>query len=356
MTSASGEVAYAGGMGGFGESLARSSIATLVFSVARRKDLKQFKATLDYLKQRVDQVAAANVAGIRPLLRGPGTLSGRRGGLGEMEQAADPPTETGPGARRQLPRPDWAARSARRCRFWRWRSIFASCRSTNDRSKDTDANQTSAVSMRPAGEHDLLRLWRVLGARRSWSWQPWRLRERPSQPAAGPSFAVLHLTDGSFVAGELCVTRPGRAFFRWQASAFVSPFEFPVNRVNAIHWPPPAALAQARRRLLLRAGRRRRRSSVRWSRSTTSKPSSTFPGSAGCTSIARSFIESIAGATAPTSSISGRMAWPAGARRRRPRTPSGVDAEHGRGRIGATLRRASGGSPRKAGAKNRVSS
>jgi hypothetical protein len=56
MTSASGEVAYAGGMGGFGESLARSSIATLVFSVARRKDLKQYKASLDYLKQRIDQV------------------------------------------------------------------------------------------------------------------------------------------------------------------------------------------------------------------------------------------------------------------------------------------------------------
>jgi hypothetical protein len=56
MTSTSGEVAYAGGMGGFGESLARSSIATLVFSVARRKDLKQFKASLDYLKQRIDQV------------------------------------------------------------------------------------------------------------------------------------------------------------------------------------------------------------------------------------------------------------------------------------------------------------
>jgi hypothetical protein len=56
MTSASGDVAYTGGMGGFGESLARSSIATLVFSVARRKDLKQFRATLDYLKQRIDQV------------------------------------------------------------------------------------------------------------------------------------------------------------------------------------------------------------------------------------------------------------------------------------------------------------
>ncbi len=58
MTSASGEVAYAGGMGGMGESLARSSIATLVYSVARRKDLKQYKATLDYLRQRVDQAGS----------------------------------------------------------------------------------------------------------------------------------------------------------------------------------------------------------------------------------------------------------------------------------------------------------
>jgi hypothetical protein len=55
MTSGSGEVAYSGGMGGFGESLARSSIATLVYSVARRKDLKEYKATLDYLKQRLEQ-------------------------------------------------------------------------------------------------------------------------------------------------------------------------------------------------------------------------------------------------------------------------------------------------------------
>jgi hypothetical protein len=56
MTSSGGEVAYAGGMGGgFGESLARSSIATLVYAVARRKDLKQYKATLDYIKQRIEQ-------------------------------------------------------------------------------------------------------------------------------------------------------------------------------------------------------------------------------------------------------------------------------------------------------------
>jgi len=54
MTSDSGEVAYQG-MGGFGESLARSSIATLVYAVARRKDLKQYKAALDYVKQRIEQ-------------------------------------------------------------------------------------------------------------------------------------------------------------------------------------------------------------------------------------------------------------------------------------------------------------
>ena len=59
MTSGGGEVAYAGGLGGFGESLARSSIATLVYAVARRKDLKQYRATLDYLKQRLEQTAMA---------------------------------------------------------------------------------------------------------------------------------------------------------------------------------------------------------------------------------------------------------------------------------------------------------
>ena len=43
MTSASGQVAYAG-IGGFDDSMARISIATLVYSLARRKDLPQFKA------------------------------------------------------------------------------------------------------------------------------------------------------------------------------------------------------------------------------------------------------------------------------------------------------------------------
>jgi hypothetical protein len=54
MTAASGQVAYSGGIGGLDESLARISIGTLVYSLARRKDLPQFKATLDYLKQKLE--------------------------------------------------------------------------------------------------------------------------------------------------------------------------------------------------------------------------------------------------------------------------------------------------------------
>ena len=53
MTAESGQVAYSGGVGGFNESLARISIGTLVYSIARRKDLPQFKQTLDYLKDKV---------------------------------------------------------------------------------------------------------------------------------------------------------------------------------------------------------------------------------------------------------------------------------------------------------------
>jgi hypothetical protein len=54
MTSDSGQVGYSGGFGGFDESFARISIATLVYSVARRKDLPQFKAALGYLTARLE--------------------------------------------------------------------------------------------------------------------------------------------------------------------------------------------------------------------------------------------------------------------------------------------------------------
>jgi hypothetical protein len=54
MTAASGQVAYAGGIGGFDESLARISIASLVYSLARRKDLAQFKSTTKYLVEKIE--------------------------------------------------------------------------------------------------------------------------------------------------------------------------------------------------------------------------------------------------------------------------------------------------------------
>jgi hypothetical protein len=54
VTSTSGQVAYSGGMGGFNESIARISIASLIFSVARRKDLPQAKATSRYLTERLE--------------------------------------------------------------------------------------------------------------------------------------------------------------------------------------------------------------------------------------------------------------------------------------------------------------
>lgn len=53
MTAASGQVAYSG-IGGMDESLARISIGCLVYSLARRKDLPQFKATLNYLNDKVE--------------------------------------------------------------------------------------------------------------------------------------------------------------------------------------------------------------------------------------------------------------------------------------------------------------
>jgi hypothetical protein len=52
MTSPAGQVAYAGL--GFDESLARVSIATLVYAVARRKDLSEYKSTLGFLKDRIE--------------------------------------------------------------------------------------------------------------------------------------------------------------------------------------------------------------------------------------------------------------------------------------------------------------
>jgi hypothetical protein len=63
MTSSSGQVAYSGGLGGFDESLARISIGTLVYALARRKDLPQFKAALGYLVDKLESTGRYAGAG-----------------------------------------------------------------------------------------------------------------------------------------------------------------------------------------------------------------------------------------------------------------------------------------------------
>ena len=67
-----------------------------------------------------------------------------------------------------------------------------------------------------------------------------RRSSRPGQAAAVGRLALDRRQLRPRDLGRLA--RPG--VLRWQASAFVSPFEFPVDRVNAIHWPPPAASAK----------------------------------------------------------------------------------------------------------------
>lgn len=62
MTSPSGQVGYSGGFGGFDESIPRISIAALVYAVARRKDLTQYKATLGYLTQRIENTSQDHYA------------------------------------------------------------------------------------------------------------------------------------------------------------------------------------------------------------------------------------------------------------------------------------------------------
>ena len=54
MTSKTGFVAYAGGMGGFGDSMNRSAICALVFSLARRKDDPSYKAAFAHIRKRID--------------------------------------------------------------------------------------------------------------------------------------------------------------------------------------------------------------------------------------------------------------------------------------------------------------
>jgi hypothetical protein len=53
-TSKNGSVAYSGGFGGMGESMNRSSIATLVAAVGKQKETWEFKATLEHIATRLE--------------------------------------------------------------------------------------------------------------------------------------------------------------------------------------------------------------------------------------------------------------------------------------------------------------
>ncbi|WP_235934713.1 squalene--hopene cyclase [Candidatus Laterigemmans baculatus] len=58
MTSPSGQVAYTGGIaGGVDESPARISIASLVYAIAKRRDLDEYQTTLAQLTERLEQPA-----------------------------------------------------------------------------------------------------------------------------------------------------------------------------------------------------------------------------------------------------------------------------------------------------------
>jgi hypothetical protein len=57
MTDRSGDVFYLGRGNTLSTSMARVSIASLTYAVARRKDLAEHKATLGYLKQRIEEPA-----------------------------------------------------------------------------------------------------------------------------------------------------------------------------------------------------------------------------------------------------------------------------------------------------------
>src|SRR5580704_13168082 len=57
--------------------------------------------------------------------------------------------------------------------------------------------------------------------------------------AAGADPAVLHLTDGSFLPGDLRGSDDPKVL-RWRSPVFGRLFEFPLTGVNAVHYAAPA--------------------------------------------------------------------------------------------------------------------
>jgi thiol-disulfide isomerase/thioredoxin len=60
-----------------------------------------------------------------------------------------------------------------------------------------------------------------------------------------PATSVLHLTNGGFVAGELCASDDAGAF-RWRSSFFAQPLEFPLSAVTAVNCSVPGPLPKPR--------------------------------------------------------------------------------------------------------------
>ena len=105
MTSPSGQVGYAGGFGGFDESLARISIGTLVHAIARRKDLPEFKAT-PRLPQANKLEAPANMyQEYTRYYQAQALFQGDVVAWEKWNKLLDPPAQGVPGARRQHQRP-----------------------------------------------------------------------------------------------------------------------------------------------------------------------------------------------------------------------------------------------------------
>lgn len=60
-TASSGFVAYSGGIGGGGESMARSAVATLVYAVGQKREWEEFDASLGHIRERLDHKETAHV-------------------------------------------------------------------------------------------------------------------------------------------------------------------------------------------------------------------------------------------------------------------------------------------------------
>ncbi|MGZ3488992.1 MAG: hypothetical protein ACXVBY_19260, partial [Isosphaeraceae bacterium] len=63
-------------------------------------------------------------------------------------------------------------------------------------------------------------------------------------PPVDPPSAVLHLSNGGFVPGELIASNQPD-LIRWQSTAFTAPFDLALKAVTAVHFSVPAELPTA---------------------------------------------------------------------------------------------------------------